>query len=56
MDKESTMKSQSSKKEKLIEELQKEIEELRKRTRQETDHEELMKENKVNQIKWFSII
>jgi len=30
MDKESTLKSQLSKKEKLIEELQKEIEELRK--------------------------
>jgi len=42
MDKESILKSQLSKKEKLIEELQKEIEELRK-------------ENKVNQIKWFSI-
>jgi len=38
VDKESTLKSQLSKKEKLIEELQKEIEELRK-------------ENEVNQIK-----
>jgi len=43
MDEESTLKSQLSKKEKLIEELRKEIEELRK-------------QNKVNQIKWFSII
>jgi len=43
MDKESTLKSQLSKKEKLIEELQKET-------------EKLIEEIKVNQIKWFSII
>jgi len=36
------LKSQLSKKEKLIEEQQKEIEELKK-------------ENEVNQIKWFSM-
>jgi len=43
VDKESTLESQFSKKEKLIEELQKET-------------EELIEEIKVNQIKWFSII
>jgi len=40
MDKESTLKSQLNKKEKLVEELQEKVEELRK-------------ENKVNQIEWF---
>ena len=48
MDKESTLKSQLNKKEKLIEELQKEIQELRKETREEIV--KLRKENEVNQM------
>jgi len=48
MDEELTLKSQLSKKEKLIEELQKENKELRKETKEEIV--KLRKENEVNQI------
>jgi len=53
VDKEFILKFQLSKKEKLIEELQKENEELRKETREEVVKSR--KENEVNEIKCLGI-